>query len=271
MSAVLLLAPLFLDPLLVAEASTMEKRLWEVSVRRFERADAEADYADDAILFYGSSSIRLWRSIEDDMAPRPVIQRGYGGARLSDAKGFVHRVVHPHAARAIVVFIANDIDGRPNQPTPERVGEMFGELLANIREAHPTTPVLWVEVTPTPARFDLWPLVQQASDEIAARCEDDENAHFVRTADAYLAGGVPNADLFKRDGIHQNAEGYAVWAGLIHTALDRIVGPVEANEPSPAEVPAAIAASEPREQSSTRPTTQPVVFEPTQPTLSPES
>ena len=218
------LAPLLLSPLFVCEASRLERRLWEASVRRFE-AD-EREYPEDAVLFYGSSSIRLWRTIETDMAPRPVIQHGYGGARLSDAVGFVERVVHPHKAGAIVVFLANDIDGRYNQPSPERVGELFGELLVRVRAAHPNTPLLWVEVTPTPERFDLWPQVRQASALIRERCEADPDAYFIPTAAAYLdADGQPRADLFREDGLHQNAEGYAIWKAIIAAALDDIVGP----------------------------------------------
>ena len=213
--------------MLVAEASAMERRLWEVSVRRFEKQDRVEQYPSDSVLFYGSSSIRLWRTIEDDMAPRPVIQRGYGGARLSDAVGYVKRVVHPHEAAAIVVFLANDIDGRSNQPTPERVGELFGEMLSRIREAHPTTPVLWVEVTPTPARFDLWPQVCQAQALIRERCEQDANAYFIETSPAYLCDGQPRVELFQADQLHQNAEGYALWKSLIQASLDAILGPAD--------------------------------------------
>jgi hypothetical protein len=32
----------------------------------------------------GSSSVRMWDSIHTDMAPYQVMQRGYGGAKLSD-------------------------------------------------------------------------------------------------------------------------------------------------------------------------------------------
>ena len=219
-----LLAPLLL-PLLVTEASAIERRLWEVSVRRFEAQDEVTAYPEDSVLFYGSSSIRLWRTIEEDMAPRPVIQRGYGGARLSDAVGFVERVVHPHRCSAIVVFLANDIDGRRNQPTPERCGELFDEMLDRIRVAHPTTPVLWVEVTPTPSRFDQWPAVQEAQALIRQRCEDDPNAYFVPTALAYIKDGQPRADLFRSDMLHQNDAGYAIWKSLIEAALEDVIGP----------------------------------------------
>ena len=46
-------------------------------IQAFEQQDAEVAYPDNALLFIGSSSIRLWKTLEQDMAPYPVIQRGY--------------------------------------------------------------------------------------------------------------------------------------------------------------------------------------------------
>ena len=215
-----LLAPIALTLLAPADCSGLERRLWEVAVRRFEKTDAATQYDPNSVLFYGSSSIRLWRTLEEDLAPRPVIQRGYGGARLSDAVGFVDRVVTPHEFSALVVFLANDIDGRRNQPSPERVGEMFGELLAKVRAHHPTEPVFWVEVTATPSRVDQWELVREASALIRRRCEADPNAYFVPTADAFLADGFDES-LYREDGLHLSAKGYALWRRLITEALDR--------------------------------------------------
>jgi glycerophosphoryl diester phosphodiesterase len=57
---------------------------WETDIQKFEQLDKSVTYSEDAILFAGSSSIRLWSTLEKDMAPYPVIQRGYGGAKLSD-------------------------------------------------------------------------------------------------------------------------------------------------------------------------------------------
>lgn len=54
-------------------------RAWALpEIEAFEKLDASKDYPDDAILFIGSSSIRLWKTLEEDMEPFNVIQRGYG-------------------------------------------------------------------------------------------------------------------------------------------------------------------------------------------------
>src|SRR5512139_715640 len=69
---------------------------WEQDIKAFEHLDSVETYTTEAILFAGSSSIRLWSTLAVDMAPYPVIQRGYGGAKLSDFAVYVDRIVYPH-------------------------------------------------------------------------------------------------------------------------------------------------------------------------------
>ena len=66
---------------------------WEPAIRAFERDDRETAYPDNAILFVGSSSIRLWDTLAADMAPHAVIQRGFGGARTADVVRYAERIL----------------------------------------------------------------------------------------------------------------------------------------------------------------------------------
>ncbi len=43
------------------------------AIAEFEKLDQTEQYPDDAILFTGSSSVRLWKTIAEDVAPYPVI------------------------------------------------------------------------------------------------------------------------------------------------------------------------------------------------------
>ena len=49
-------------------------RAWALpEINAFEHQNATTDYSKDAILFIGSSSIRLWKTLAEDMAPYTVI------------------------------------------------------------------------------------------------------------------------------------------------------------------------------------------------------
>ena len=101
-----------------------EVQAWENDIQKFEQLDKSEKYSDDAILFAGSSSIRLWSTLGKDMSPYPVIQRGYGGAKLSDFAVYADRIFAPHPCRAIVIFIANDITGSESDKSPKEVAAL---------------------------------------------------------------------------------------------------------------------------------------------------
>jgi len=199
---------------------------WEKDVAAFERADAAAADPAGAVLFVGSSSIRLWETIAADMAPYPAVRRGYGGARYRDLAHFAGRLVARHDPRAIVVFSANDMsdeDGPP--PEVERVMVDVRATHALIRDRHPEVPILLVAVTPTEKRWRLWPRIQRLNLAIERLCADEPHTAFVATAERFLDPdtGRPDPALFKSDRLHLSAAGYAEWAAAISTALDEVL------------------------------------------------
>ena len=87
-------------------------RPWEHSIRAFEARDRRRTPDQDAIVFVGSSSFTLWSSLEEDMAPLPVINRGFGGALIDDVVHYADRIVVPYQPSAVVLFAGtNDIAG----------------------------------------------------------------------------------------------------------------------------------------------------------------
>jgi hypothetical protein len=56
-------------------ALAQDTDMWEPAMLEFERLDRENVYPPNSILFTGSSSIVLWRTLAEDMAPFPVIQQ----------------------------------------------------------------------------------------------------------------------------------------------------------------------------------------------------
>lgn len=203
---------------------------WEKDIAAFEKLDQTDDIPEDAVLYYGSSSMRLWKTIQEDMAPWPVIQRGYGGARYSDGAHYANRVVGPHASkvRAIVVFFANDIVGKDNalDVSPEEVSGRLEKLLSVVRSFDDDVPFIVIEVTPTPSRWAVWPEIARAGDLMKAKLEADPNAYFLPTAGAFLGlDGQPRPEYFLKDQLHLNETGYDIWSNLLKAKLHSIVGP----------------------------------------------
>ena len=64
--------------------------------------DAQSVDLDRPVVFVGSSSIRLWSTLEEDMAPVPALNRGYGGSRIFDTIYWADRLVTAHDPTVIV-------------------------------------------------------------------------------------------------------------------------------------------------------------------------
>ena len=201
-----------------------EVRFWEKDIQKFEQLDNSEKYPDDAILFAGSSSIRLWTSLDKDMAPYHIIQRGYGGAKLSDFAVYASRIFDPHRCKAIVFFIANDITGSDKDKEPAEVASLFRNVIRTIRKMHPATPVFWIAITPTASRWKVWPEIQKANALIKEICDNQKNTYFIKTDFAFLnEKGVPNDELFRDDKLHLTEKGYAVWTEIIKKELNNVL------------------------------------------------
>jgi hypothetical protein len=204
--------------------NTDEVKAWEPAIQNFEQIDKKVSYPNNAIIFAGSSSILLWSTLEKDMAPYPVIHRGYGGAKLSDFAVYAERIFDPHPCSAIVIFIANDITGNKNDKSVHEVGALMKNVLKSIRRTHRETPVFWIAITPTVSRWNAWPEIRKANNMIKSICESHSNTYFIKTDSAFLdEKGKPQVDLFRSDNLHLSDKGYIVWTGIIKKELARVL------------------------------------------------
>lgn len=198
---------------------------WEAEIKKIEERDKTEADPEHAILFIGSSSIRLWgKDIAADLKPWPVIERGYGGAKFSDLAVYADRLVRPHKFDALVIFVGNDVTGGKDDKTPEEVTALFKHVVQAARTTHPDQPIFLIEITPTPSRWKAWPQIKEVNAALKQACEQGKNMHFISTADQYLnADGGPMPELFKEDKLHQNRDGYARWSKIIKEALAKVL------------------------------------------------
>ena len=222
MRFLLIIFPLFLFSACSSTKKYAElSKKWEPEIQRLEEKDKVEKDPANAILYIGSSSIRLWKNIEKDMFPYPAIQRGYGGAKFTDLIYYTRRLVYPHQFRAVVLFVANDIVGENDDKTPREVLGLFKGVEKIIRKKYKNQPIYFVAITPTESRWKVWNKQREANALIKAYCGTKKNLFFIDTEAAYLnEKGQPISEYFIGDKLHQNQKGYDVWSRIIKKSLD---------------------------------------------------
>ena len=90
----------------------------EEDIKKLEALDATKKPNKNALLFVGSSYVRLWEGLNKDIAPYQTINRGFGGSKLNEVAYYIERLVYPHTFRGIVLYVGNDIVGTKQDKTP---------------------------------------------------------------------------------------------------------------------------------------------------------
>ena len=204
---------------------------WEDEIKKLEVLDKKETYSNQAVLFIGSSSIRLWKSIEEDLDTYEPIKRGYGGAHYYDIIHFTNRLVSPHKVKAIAIFVANDITGKENginnqtvnrDLSPKEVLRLVKFVTKEIRKSHEKVPIFFIETTPTSKRWKVWDKISKANDLIENYTSKSENLYYINTRSFYIGSdGMPNNSLFVKDKLHLNREGYKLWGKIIKENFDK--------------------------------------------------
>lgn len=193
---------------------------FEKEIAAFETSDQSHPPPEGAVVFVGSSSIRLWKTGEA-FPDLKTINRGFGGSQMSDSVMYAERIVLPYKPRIVVVFAGgNDIHGGK---TPEQVALDFKALVAKIHAALPKTRVFFISLFPNVARKAEDAKCQQANKLIKAFTETDSLLGYIETAEHMRAeDGGPRPELLRKDGLHMNDEGYKIWNEIVGAVLRKI-------------------------------------------------
>ena len=175
---------------------------------------------NEAVLFVGSSSIRLWSTLAEDMAPLVTIRHGFGGAKLADVEHFAEPLVADFAPRAIVVFAGTNDIHPGDTKRPEDLLAIYRSFVARVRAELADVPIYYIGITPSPLRFLVWDVARETNSLIEAFTEESETLHYIETGPRLLGpDGTPNPDNYRFDGLHLSDRGYAIWTEIIRSRL----------------------------------------------------
>ena len=173
--------------------------IFEDEILKLEQKDYQSKSSENSLLFIGSSSIRGWDKIEEDMIPYSTIKRGYGGAHYYDLIHFINRLVKNHNPKAILIFVANDITGTKNS------------INNNHKDLKP------IEVK------KLFKFIYKSNDLIERFCNNEPQLHYINTRKKFIGDdGLPIKSFFVKDMLHLNRSGYILWSNIIKEKLKKL-------------------------------------------------
>ena len=180
--------------------------------------DDKAPPAPGGVLFIGSSSIRMWKTLPTDFPGFPTINRGFGGSWTQDVLHYYDRIVRPYKPSKIVFYCGeNDIAGGEASCVPV---ENFKKFVEWARADNPCVEIYYIPMKPSPNRWRLWPEYQRGNGQIRQFCKE-RKIHYLHTIPQKMITreGRPDAGIFLKDMLHMNDKGYKIWATEVRKAM----------------------------------------------------
>lgn len=190
------------------------------TIDRWTAQDKQNPPEKGLTLFIGSSSIRMWSSLSEDFPELNVLNRGFGGSWTQDVLHYYDRIVQPYSPSKIIFYCGeNDIAGGENPEVPYKNFKIFVD---KVRKDRPCTDIYYIPMKPSPSRWNLWPKYEAGNNMIRKYCESN-NVHYLYTIPQKMIkpDGKPNREIFIKDLLHMNAEGYNIWATEVNKALKK--------------------------------------------------
>ena len=209
-----------LVPAVDARQNRPDPERWEDVITAWEADDRETPPPDGAIVFVGSSSIRFWDSVHEDMDPLTVIHRGFGGSWMLDAVHYVDRIVTNYNPRAVVVYEGDNDIGASRLPPEEYMNDLRA-FVSRIHAVLPETRIYVLAIKPSVSRWDNWDLMDEANQLTIAEAARDDRLFYIDVATPMLgpAAARPPEDIFVADMLHMNEQGYAIWTDVVRPFL----------------------------------------------------
>jgi lysophospholipase L1-like esterase len=210
------LAPLARVGLYAQQAHNFAR--WEKEISTYEAMDRTNPPPKGALLFVGSSTIRLWKTLAQDFPDQKVINRGFGGSEIADSTHFAERIIFPREPR--IIFLRAGGNDLFAGKSPEQVFADFKDFVACVQVELPNTEIVFVSLSPSIARWQQAGKEKALNDMVKQFAGKNPRVKYLEAYDVSLGvDGKPRPELFVADKLHFNEEGYKLLAERVRSFL----------------------------------------------------
>lgn len=194
---------------------------WTRELDSYSAEDARTLLPVKPILVVGGRGVKLWRNLEELLAPRPVLLRGLGDAIVQDITSNYTRLIGYYQPDTVVLLPgSSEFHLRDNKSAEELVAAI--RELVDLDASYHITRRFYIF---TPLKT-LWrpqdhATIDEAAQLLAAWAKTEPGV-VILDANPLLSGPTdrPAAYFFRSDGINLNEHGYLRLSMLLYTQVE---------------------------------------------------
>ncbi len=192
---------------------------WEKEISAFEASDRTNPPPRGATLFIGSSTIRLWKTLQQDFPNVKIVNRGFGGSEIVDSTHFAERIIFPYEPSRIFLRAGGN-DLWAGKSAKEVFGD-FKDFVKKVRSKLPKTEIVFIGWSPSIARWKQADKEKALNGLVEKYVKHSKGLRYVDTYSVPIgADGQPRPELYMPDKLHFNAEGYKLLAARLRPVVE---------------------------------------------------
>ncbi|NER17739.1 GDSL-type esterase/lipase family protein [Spongiivirga citrea] len=172
----------------------------------------------DNVVFTGSSSIRMWHSLNDTYPSSNILNTGFGGSEMSDLLRHRNRLIKDFKPTKLFVYEGDNDIARGK--TPEKTLRHFKRFIKWYKRRMPNTELYIISPKPSIARWHFKGEYLKLNKELKALC-DEEGLAYIDVWLPMINNDRPIQDVFLDDDLHMNEKGYEIWRTQIDPYIEK--------------------------------------------------
>ncbi|MBU2899676.1 GDSL-type esterase/lipase family protein [Maribacter dokdonensis] len=171
--------------------------------------DSIWDSSKETIVFTGSSSVRLWRKLQEEFPDHQIINSGFGGSQASDLLYFIDELILSYNPKKVFIYEGdNDLWAKKR---PADVLDTTADIIRRIKAKNASTQVILISAKPSISRWKIRGKYKRLNRKMERFTQDDPNLFYVDVWKPMLNKRKLKTDIFIEDGLHMNQKGYDIW------------------------------------------------------------
>ena len=178
-----------------------------------QKYDSLWNASQETIVFTGSSTVKMWKNIQELFPEYQIINSGFGKSQTIDLLNYTDDLILKYNPKKIFIYEGdNDISDKKRL---KDILNSFSIIISKIKKQNAAAQIILISPKPSIARWHLKRKYIKLNKKLKEMCEVDDQLEFANVWDIMLEKRKLKKDLFTNDGLHMNDEGYKLWYSVI--------------------------------------------------------
>jgi lysophospholipase L1-like esterase len=155
----------------------------------------------------------MWSTLKNIASKEELINTGFGGSKASDLDRYLFPLILKYEPKRVFIYEGdNDLwEG----VEIEEILKNLKQIVLRIHLADPETEIYLIGAKPSPSRWEKRNNYLLFNSQLQAYCAEQEKVSYIDTWGPLTdSEGNARPELFIKDQLHLNADGYILWNGI---------------------------------------------------------